>query len=133
MFPDANSNPGNFSPAIDQNNAIYGGWQLQADHLFVVNGQFDPWRSASLSSDWAPTFQNTTRQEVAVVDGGHHCWDWNLKGATYDPSIKSVVDLGIANVKGWLGEWVSSRTHLGLVSSLMMLILVQSSIRTTRV
>ncbi|KAG8883709.1 hypothetical protein FRB97_006020 [Tulasnella sp. 331] len=112
MFPDANGNPGNFSPAVEQNNNLYGGWQLKADRLFVVNGQFDPWRSASLSSDWAPTFQNTTLQEVAVVEGGHHCWDWSLQGAKYDPSIKSVVDLGISNLKGWLGEWYANHTSI---------------------
>lgn len=106
MFLNKDGSPGDFKPATAQNNAKYGGWDLKADHLFVVNGQYDPWRSASLSSDWAPKPpQNTPTMQTQVVADGHHCWDWDLRGAAYDPDIKRVVDIGIPQIKAWVTEW----------------------------
>ncbi|KAG8916208.1 hypothetical protein FRC01_003297 [Tulasnella sp. 417] len=106
MFPNENGTLGNFHPDTFGTNAEHGGgWNLQANNLFVVNGEFDPWRSASLSSRWAPKFRNTPHQRVEIVKEGHHCWDWYLGGAAFNPDVKRVVDLGIKTVKGWLEEW----------------------------
>lgn len=106
MFPNEDGTPGNFHPDTFGNNAAHGGgWNLQANNLFAVNGQFDPWRSASLSSRWAPKFRSTPHQQVEIVKDGHHCWDWYLRGAVFNPDVKRVVDLGISTVKGWLEEW----------------------------
>ncbi|KAG8942753.1 hypothetical protein FRC04_003523 [Tulasnella sp. 424] len=113
MFPNEDGTPGNFTPDTSGNNAAHGGgWNIQANNLFAVNGQFDPWRSASLSSRWAPMFRSTPHQQVEVVKGGHHCWDWYLGGAVFNPDVKRVVDLGISTVKGWLEEWYGNRPNV---------------------
>ncbi|KAG8898767.1 hypothetical protein FRB99_007177 [Tulasnella sp. 403] len=100
MFPNANGTPGNYNPNVAGTNAIYNGWNLTAQRLFVVNGQYDPWRSASLSSIWAPQMPASPLQPIEVVAGGHHCWDYNIRGAYFDPDIKRVVDLGIDTGSG---------------------------------
>lgn len=116
MFPNADGTPGNYQSNVNQVNSIYGGWRLRADRLFAVNGQFDPWRSASLSSRWAPLFRATPLQPLEVVANGHHCWDWALSGFMDNPDIKRVVDLGIGKVKGWVNDWYSS--HPGVSNTM---------------
>lgn len=106
MFPNADGSLGNFHPnTYGVNSKHGGGWNIRANNLYVVNGEFDPWRSASLSSRWAPKFRNTQLQKVEVIKGGHHCWDWNLGGARYDRDVKRVVDEGVSTVKGWVQQW----------------------------
>ncbi|KAG9045422.1 hypothetical protein FS837_006332 [Tulasnella sp. UAMH 9824] len=117
LFPNADGSPGNFHPSTYRTNANHGGgWNIRAKNLFVVNGQFDPWRSASLSSRWAPKFRNTPHQLVEVIKGGHHCWDFNLDGAKYNPDTKRVVDKGVKTVQGWLKQWY--RAHPKVKNSL---------------
>ncbi|KAG8992999.1 hypothetical protein FRB90_000820 [Tulasnella sp. 427] len=109
MFPYENGTIGDYHPATFANNAEHGGgWNLQANNLFVVNGEFDPWRSASLSSIWAPTFNNTPHQHIEVIKDGHHCWDYYLPGAVFQPDVKRVVDIGMAALKEWVEEWYAS-------------------------
>ncbi|KAG8942755.1 hypothetical protein FRC04_003525 [Tulasnella sp. 424] len=116
MYPHADGSPGNYHPNTFWNNFEHGGWNLRARNLFVVNGQFDPWRSASISSRWAPKFHNTPHQRVEVVKGGHHCWDWNLYGAYYDHDVKRVVDRGIKRVRSWVRQWY--RKHRNVENSM---------------
>ncbi|KAG8942757.1 hypothetical protein FRC04_003527 [Tulasnella sp. 424] len=113
MFPNADGTPGSYYPDTFDNNLEHGGgWNLRARNLFVVNGEFDPWRSASLSSRWAPKFRNTPHQRVEVVKGGHHCWDWNLDGAKYDHDIKRVVDRGIKKMRSWVRQWYKKHRNV---------------------
>ncbi|KIO28591.1 hypothetical protein M407DRAFT_22175 [Tulasnella calospora MUT 4182] len=117
MFPNADGSIGSFYPDTDDVNSDHGGgWNLRARNLFVVNGQFDPWRSASLSSRYAPKFRNTPHQRVEVVRGGHHCWDWNLYGARYNRDVKRVVDIGVKRVKKWVKQWY--RAHRKVENSM---------------
>lgn len=50
--------------------------------------------------------------EVEVVKNGHHCWDWNVSGAKFEPDIRRVADLGAGKVKAWLQEWYAQRPHV---------------------
>ncbi|KAG8904832.1 hypothetical protein FRB99_001088 [Tulasnella sp. 403] len=110
LFPNADGTPGNFNPNTTGTNTVYGGWNLSAQNLYVVNGQYDPWRSVSLSSIWAPP--QPPSQTIEVLAGGHHCWDWNLSGAYYNPDVKRVVDLGIDTLRGWLEAWYAARPNI---------------------
>lgn len=116
MFPNADGTPGNYTPSTTQVDSTYGGWNLVAENLFVVNGQYDPWRSVSLSSDWAPGFTDTATQKITVVAGGHHCWDFDAENADYDPDVDRVITLGISTVKTWVLDWY--QTHPNITSHL---------------
>ncbi|KAG8929884.1 hypothetical protein FRC02_004917 [Tulasnella sp. 418] len=105
MFPNADGSPGSYVPDITDNNNESKGWNLMAEHLFVTNGQYDPWRSASLSSAYGPNHPDTPYQKVVVVAGGHHCWDWSLSNAEVNPDVKSVIILGLQQVLAWVQLW----------------------------
>ncbi|KAG8948858.1 hypothetical protein FRC00_008416 [Tulasnella sp. 408] len=109
LFPspaeDIRSPPYNTTQGANRLNLKYGGWNLQAKNLFVVNGEFDPWRSASLSSRAAPAFVDIPSQEIVVIPNGHHCWDWSTDNAAVNPDVERVQNLGISTIRSWLEEW----------------------------
>lgn len=105
---DVQSNPYNTTQSANAFNLQYGGWNLVANNLFVVNGEFDPWRSASLSSQVAPAFVDTPAQEVVVIPNGHYCWDWSTENAAVNPDVEQIQDLGVSKILSWLGQWYAA-------------------------
>lgn len=73
----------------------------------------DPWREATLSSDFH-TRVSTASQPI-YVGNGFHCSDLIVKSEV-DPTIKTVIDAGVATLSNWLTEWPSgSKTQKKLV------------------
>lgn len=110
LFPLPDGSPGDYSPtssaiAFDTN---YKGWNLSSPNTFFVNGQFDPWRSASLSSSWNPNTAAKTSANVTVIPGARHCWDQSLINGHVNPDVMNVQTQGIARIRGWLEEWYQS-------------------------
>ncbi|KAG9043360.1 Thymus-specific serine protease, partial [Tulasnella sp. UAMH 9824] len=89
----------------------HGGWTTRTERLFVVNGEFDPWHSASLPSR-STTECEKTPQEVKIIKGGHYCWDWDLQKGTCDWQFKNVINAGVQKVQEWLNEWYKHYRHL---------------------
>ncbi|KAG9018024.1 hypothetical protein FRB90_012583 [Tulasnella sp. 427] len=106
----------NFSQPVDTLNSQFKGWNVVGNNLFVVNGEFDPWRSASLSSKWAPTFTDTATQEISVIPNAHHCWDWYLMNTEVDDNVKTVQNKALVQIHDWLQSWYSS--HSGVTNLL---------------
>ncbi|KAG8896616.1 hypothetical protein FRB99_008795 [Tulasnella sp. 403] len=108
-FPNADGTLSTHSTSdLDDMNTSFKGWNLIADHLFVTNGEFDPWRSASLSSRWAPAFMDTPTQEISVIPGGHHCWDWRMDFGNMNKDVYEVQKSGIVSIHAWLDEWYTA-------------------------
>ncbi|KAG8900591.1 hypothetical protein FRC01_010076, partial [Tulasnella sp. 417] len=93
-------------------NLQFGGWNLMAENLFVVNGEFDPWRSASLSSRAAPAFVDSPTQEITVIPNGHHCWDWTMANAIVNPDVMQTQNLGISKIRSWLADWYEAHPSI---------------------
>jgi hypothetical protein len=112
MFPDASGNPGAFSlsTSVATINTEFNGWNLMAPQLFVVNGQYDPWRSASLSSKWGGSFSDTPTQEITVIPAAHHCWDQSLDNAIVNSDVLAAQTLGITTIHGWLTTWYTAHS-----------------------
>ena len=107
-FPDTNgftlNAKGNTTHDI---NAWTGGWRFDdSTRLTWTNGEFDPWRSAGVSSEIRPAgpLQSTPAVPVNIVPGGVHCWDlwWSDPAPAY---LKEVVDTELATVAGWVAEF----------------------------
>ncbi|KAG8950857.1 hypothetical protein FRC04_007089 [Tulasnella sp. 424] len=101
-----------FSQDTTALNSQFKGWNVVGNNLFVVNGEFDPWRSASLSSKWAPYFTDTPTQTIVVIPNAHHCWDYSLMNGDVDPNVKATVDQGITEIGGWLQNWYKSHPEV---------------------
>ncbi|KAK6066992.1 serine carboxypeptidase S28 [Seiridium cupressi] len=80
------------------------GWDAPYKRVFFVNGEFDPWRSATLSSDYRPDGPaNTTDAPVYIVKGGVHTPE--LFVDEEDPYTWPVVEAAIKQMGAWLDEW----------------------------
>ncbi|KIW04563.1 uncharacterized protein PV09_04314 [Verruconis gallopava] len=92
-------------------NALTGGWDIKdTTRLLFVNGQYDPWRDAGVSSDFRPggPLASTTELPVLVVPGGFHCTDLSLKNGEYNAGVQAIIDAGIKQIVDWTGEYYES-------------------------
>jgi hypothetical protein len=84
------------------------GWDAPYERVIFVNGQFDPWRSATVSSDYRPGGQvNSTEIPVFIVENGVHTPE--LFVDTTNPYTWPVVQSSIAQMGAWLKEYKPSR------------------------
>jgi hypothetical protein len=90
-------------------NTYTGGWNMtnNTTRLLYVNGEFDPWREASMSSDFRPggPLNWTAQMPVFVVPGGSHCSDLYTENGVVNEGAKHVIDAVIRQLKVWVEEW----------------------------
>ncbi|CAE6513024.1 unnamed protein product, partial [Rhizoctonia solani] len=84
-------------------NKKYAGWNVNVPRLFFANGKRDPWREATVSSDFHPR-QSTELQPIAVSDG-FHCSDLITLFGAADKTVYDVQQLAIAYFTKWIKEW----------------------------
>ena len=92
----------------DQVNKYTGGWSVtNTTRLLYVNGQYDPWRDSTVSSDFRPggPLQSTANLPVKVLPGGVHCSDLYAQNSAANPSLKLVVDDEVAILSRWVAEY----------------------------
>ncbi|KAF8207136.1 serine carboxypeptidase S28-domain-containing protein [Mycena galopus ATCC 62051] len=84
-------------------NAQFGGWDISEDHMLFVNGEFDPWRSGSVSSylPGAPHPKSTVQQPILLIEGGVHCWDMITSTALGSPHT-ALVSLWAGRGSGYI-------------------------------
>ncbi|KAJ7106499.1 peptidase S28 [Mycena crocata] len=106
-FPEENGVAVPALAPVDHVNALYAGWDISEDHLLFVNGQFDPWRSGSVSSElpFAPKRESTPQQPILVVETGVHCWDMITSTAQKNPHTRVVFDQVVAQMVAWMKNW----------------------------
>ncbi|THZ17139.1 serine carboxypeptidase [Aureobasidium pullulans] len=90
-----------------QVNAKNKGWNNYSPGLLYVNGDYDPWREASVSSDFRPEgkLQSTTKNPVVIVPGGFHTSDLVTQNAKANAGAKAAIDEAVGIMKGWVGEF----------------------------
>ncbi|KAF8699317.1 Serine protease S28, partial [Rhizoctonia solani] len=84
-------------------NTKYKGWNVNIPRLFFANGKRDPWREATMSSDFYPR-KSTDLQPIAVSDG-FHCSDLLTRFGASDKTVYDVQQLAIAYFTKWIKEW----------------------------
>ncbi|KAJ9157854.1 putative Serine peptidase [Pleurostoma richardsiae] len=93
-------------------NAYTRGWfNTNSTRLIWTNGEFDPWREGTVSSDFRPggPFIGTPEAPVQVIPGGIHCFDLIMANGAANSGVQAVIDNEIAIVKGWVEEFYSRR------------------------
>lgn len=90
-----------------QVNSHTGGWtNTHTTRLLYSNGEFDPWRSASVSSPFRPggPLNSTAEVPVILINGSRHCNDLSKKNAV-NPAIAAAQDAEIKQISDWVEEF----------------------------
>jgi hypothetical protein len=89
-------------------NAYTGGWSVtNTTRLMYTNGQLDPWRDVTVSSDYRPggPLQSTPQLPVRVIPGGIHCSDYYGQNWAVNPTLQGIVNDEVANMVQWVDEY----------------------------
>ncbi|RUP52068.1 serine carboxypeptidase S28-domain-containing protein, partial [Jimgerdemannia flammicorona] len=97
-------------PRTNYFNKNFGGWKLEADHIFWINGEFDPWRSLSVAAPNAPKRLSTEKSPNVVIKGAVHGWDnlWSPTTVIPEPIVEVHNQL-IASLSGWLKNFNATK------------------------
>ncbi|KAI6044406.1 peptidase S28 [Pisolithus marmoratus] len=106
MFPQTFNSPP--QPAVVQVNEEYQGWGVEVDRLFFANGQRDPWREATVSSDFI--YKASTDTQPIYAGDGFHCSDLITESGVVDASIAKVQSAALWYMKTWLEGWTPSES-----------------------
>ncbi|SMR48848.1 unnamed protein product [Zymoseptoria tritici ST99CH_1E4] len=108
--PDGKSSYNPTNRTVDDFNAFTGGWNPQnLNRVLFVNGEFDPWTSSGVSSDFRPggPMQTSENVTVLITPGGHHVTDgYTANGVgPGTEKVKATIDAAVAQIVKWVGEW----------------------------
>ncbi|RYP61563.1 hypothetical protein DL771_010084 [Monosporascus sp. 5C6A] len=107
MFPETNGFMTGSARGFNEThlNLWTGGWNSDFEKVIFVDGQYDPWREATVSSDYRPEdcAYNTTEAPAFIVQGGAHCPEMFIDES--DPYTWSVVQSSVEIMAGWIKEW----------------------------
>lgn len=92
-------------------NARTKGWHLPEfldaeSRLLFVNGEFDPWRPASVASPFRPGGPLVSTPDVPsiLIPGSRHCNDLGVRNAVNPGVAKAQKDI-VAQMAKWTGEF----------------------------
>lgn len=96
----------------DDINAYTGGWSVEnRTRLIWTNGEFDPWRYSTVSSDIRPggPLVSTKEQPVNVIPGGFHGSDMIYDNGEDNAGVLAVIENEVAVIKGWVDEFYATK------------------------
>ncbi len=111
FFPTVNGHTfASSNPAINVHtvNKYTKGWDLEnTSRLIWTNGQFDPWRTSGVSSEFRPggPLPSTPQHPLQIIPGGFHCSDLRLMNGVVNEGVQQVIDNEVEQIVKWVGEW----------------------------
>ena len=89
-------------------NAYTGGWYIDNTmRLQYTNGDYDPWRELSVSSDVRPggKLESTEQVPIVIVPGGFHVSDMVTENGEVNADVQAAIDQEVKQLVEWVGEW----------------------------
>ncbi|KAH6652526.1 serine carboxypeptidase S28 [Truncatella angustata] len=88
------------------NRRTKGWYNTDLPRLLYVNGEADPWRSASVASEFRPggPFNGTSETPAIIMEGARHCNDLLQKNSVH-PSVAAAQAAAISQFEEWVGEY----------------------------
>ncbi|TQS36050.1 hypothetical protein Golomagni_03509 [Golovinomyces magnicellulatus] len=111
-FPLEDDNSFRPRQTVDDVNKYTKGWDLtDARRLLWINGQYDPWKTSGMSSEFRPDgpFQGNTEQPILVIPDGIHCSDLRISNAEANAGVKKVVENEIKQISTWIAEYYTQK------------------------
>ncbi|KAH8912274.1 peptidase S28 [Coniochaeta sp. PMI_546] len=106
MFPETNGfKAGSVEGWTAEHLNMYtGGWDADFERVMFLQGEFDPWIEATVSSTHRPggPLKSSDKTPIYVIKNGNHVPDLILDDI---PEENSVLEQELATMKKWLSEW----------------------------
>ena len=83
---------------IEQTNAHYGGFNIQASHVLYSNGALDPWHREAVY----PPNKGGEDNVVYLIDGASHCTDFMPPSVNDSASLKALRVLQVESIAKWI-------------------------------
>ncbi|KAH7061304.1 peptidase S28 [Macrophomina phaseolina] len=92
---------------VDDVNAYTGGWFTNTTKLVWANGEFDPWKDATVSSDFRPggPLESTPEAPVFLIPAGIHCSDLLARNGQANEGVQKVIDAEVLQIAQWVSEY----------------------------
>lgn len=86
----------------------FGGYNIAADQLAIIDGQVDPWRPCTAHAYEAPPRLDTITRPFKLIPNAVHHWDENgLANISLEPpEIRAIHEQEVAFVGAWLKAFV---------------------------
>jgi hypothetical protein len=96
---------------VDDVNTWTGGWNMNTTRLIWANGEFDPWRDATVSSEFRPggPLESTPEHPNNLIPGGIHCSDLVTSNGKANAGVKKIQDNEVAVIKAWAKEFYTEK------------------------
>jgi hypothetical protein len=109
-FPaeDGNTFGSNKGLTADSTNARTKGWfATDTTRLLYINGQYDPWRSASVASEFRPDgpFNGTADVPAVLIAGSRHCNDLLVANAQVNAAVAAAQATAVSQISAWVDEF----------------------------
>jgi len=92
-------------------NAYTQGWEFtNSTRLWWTNGQYDPWRDVTMSSDFRPDgkLHSTNAHPLKVIPGAYHCSDLITMNGVVNAGVQAVQDAEVAQIVKWVKQFKPS-------------------------
>lgn len=79
--------------------------------LIWVNGEYDPWRSATVSWEGRPggALKSTKNAPVWLLKGAAHCNDYRADNAAANAGTKKMFDGAASQMQAWVADIYKSK------------------------
>ena len=97
------------TPELEQYNK-YGGWNLQAPHLALIDGAVDVWLDLCYHSNLAPSprISSDKYPSYLIAGAGHHWDSYGIKNVSAEPAyIREAHYWEIRTVTKFIDDWNS--------------------------
>lgn len=89
-------------------NAYTKGWlSTNTTRLIWTTGQYDPWRTSGMGSEYRPggPYTGTPTEPLNQIPGGFHCSDLILENGAVNAGVQKVIDIEVYQIKTWVAEF----------------------------
>ncbi|KAI0648136.1 peptidase S28 [Trametes meyenii] len=100
-------------PNITSVNAL-GDFDIEADHLAIIDGEVDPWRPVTPHSDYAHYREDTILRPFKIIPNAvHHYDEYGRRNLSEEPpEIQLIHEEMIGFVVAWLEDWKTPNRSL---------------------
>ncbi|VUC33014.1 unnamed protein product [Clonostachys rosea] len=113
VFPEGRFGLSNGKTVEDYNNYTSGwtGEYGKDARIMDANGQFDPWRDATLSSVDRPggPMQSTPEHPIRVIPGAMHCSEYYKNNWDVNEETKNIAYEEVETLKQWIDEFYEAK------------------------